>query len=79
MVSCYLRHLKDVVREAGVGLVVDNRHTVDRAFHEIACVWYSDYASVWRRGRSGQDSGPRARRRLTSGRQAGFARNRSLT
>jgi tetrahydromethanopterin S-methyltransferase subunit H len=46
--SCYLRHLKDMLAEAGVEVTPANKKEVDRAFHEIVGVAYKDCPSAWK-------------------------------
>jgi len=40
--SCYFRHLKGVMAEAGVEVTQANKKDVDRALHEIVGVAYKD-------------------------------------
>lgn len=46
--SCYFRHLKDVVAEAGIEVTPANKKDVDRALHEIVGVAYKDCPGAWR-------------------------------
>jgi hypothetical protein len=46
-VSCYFRHLRDVLDEAGIEVTSANKKDVDRALHEIAGVAYKDCPSAW--------------------------------
>ena len=46
--SCYLRHLKDVLAEAGVEVTPANKKEVDRALHKIVGVTYEDCPSAWK-------------------------------
>ncbi len=46
--SCYFRHLKDVLAEAGVEVTPANKKDVDRALHEIVGVAYKDCPGAWR-------------------------------
>ena len=46
--SCYLRHLNDVLAEAGIEVTPANKKDVDRALHEIAGVAYKDCPNAWR-------------------------------
>jgi hypothetical protein len=46
--SCYFRHLKDVLAEAGVEVTPANKGDVDQALHEIAGVAYRDCPSAWK-------------------------------
>jgi len=47
--SCYFRHLKDVLAEAGVEVTPANKKDVDRALHEIAGASYKDCPGAWRK------------------------------
>ena len=40
--SCYFRHLKDVLAKAGIEVTPANKKDVERALHEIAEVAYED-------------------------------------
>jgi tetrahydromethanopterin S-methyltransferase subunit H len=46
--SCYFRHLKDVLAEAGIEVTPANKKDVDRALHEIVGVAYKDCPSAWK-------------------------------
>ena len=46
--SCYLRHLKDVLAGAGIEVTPANKKDVDRALHEIVGVAYEDCPNAWR-------------------------------
>jgi len=46
--SCYFRHLKDVLAEAGVEVTPANKRDVDRALHEVVGVTYKDCPSAWK-------------------------------
>jgi len=47
--SCYTRHLKDIIAEAGIELTPVNRKLVDRAFHRIVGVEYKDCPATWKK------------------------------
>ncbi len=47
-VSCYLRHLSDVLKEAGREVTKENKRTIDKALHSIAGVEYKNCSSTWR-------------------------------
>jgi ribosomal protein L17 len=47
-VSCYFRHLRDVLDEAGIEVTSANKKDVDRALHEIVNVAYKDCPSAWK-------------------------------
>lgn len=46
--SCYFRHMKDVLAEAGIEVTPSNRQRVDQAFHQIAGVPFKDCPAAWR-------------------------------
>ena len=46
--SCYFRHLKDVLAEAGVEVTPANKKDVDQALHEIVGVAYKDCPTAWK-------------------------------
>lgn len=47
--SCYLRHLKAILDEAGVELTRENREQIDRAIHQAVSVGYRDCPTTWKR------------------------------
>jgi hypothetical protein len=46
--SCYFRHLKDVLAEAGIDVTPANRKEVDRFLHEIVGATYKDCPGAWK-------------------------------
>lgn len=46
--SCYLRHLKDILAEAGIEVTPANRKQVDQAIHKIVGVEYKDCPVAWK-------------------------------
>ena len=46
--SCYLRHMKDILDEAGIEVTPANRKRIDQAFHQIAGVTYKDCPAAWK-------------------------------
>ncbi len=46
--SCYFRHLKDVLAEAGVEVTPANKKEVDWALHEIVGAAYRDCPTAWK-------------------------------
>ena len=47
--SCYLRHVKEILREAGIEATAGNKKQIDRAFHQIVGVDYQDCPATWKR------------------------------
>ena len=46
--SCYFRHMKDVLDEAGIRVDKENKKDVDRIIHEIVGVEYKDCSPTWK-------------------------------
>jgi hypothetical protein len=46
--SCYFRHLKEVLAEAGVEVTPANKKQVDRVLHETVGVAYKDCPGAWK-------------------------------
>ena len=40
--SCYFRHLKNILNEAGIEVTPGNKEELDQAFHRIVDVTYKD-------------------------------------
>jgi len=47
--SCYFRHLKDIIDEAGIEITSKSKKEIDRAFHQIVGVTYKDCPATWKR------------------------------
>ena len=47
--SCYFRHLKDILNDAGIEVTPGNKHEIDQAFHQIVGVTYKDCPTIWER------------------------------
>jgi hypothetical protein len=48
-VSCYLRHMKDVLDEAGIEVSSSNRKQVDQAVHKAVGIAYKDCPTTWKK------------------------------
>ena len=46
--SCYFRHLKDILAEAGIEVTPGNKRQVDQAIHKIVGVEYKDCPVAWK-------------------------------
>jgi hypothetical protein len=46
--SCYLRHLKEILDEAGIEVDSGNKKRIDSAFHQIVGVTYKDCPATWK-------------------------------
>jgi len=48
-VSCYLRHIKDLLDEAGITVTKENRKQIDQAVHQAVGVTYKDCPVTWKK------------------------------
>ena len=46
--SCYFRHMKDVLAEVPVEISPDNKKEIDAILHEIVGVPYKDCSPAWK-------------------------------
>ena len=46
--SCYFRHLKDILSEAGVEITPSNKQQIDAIIHDIVGVPYKDCPAIWK-------------------------------
>ncbi len=47
--SCYFRHIKDILGEAGIEITPANKKRLDQAIHQILGVQYKDCPATWKR------------------------------
>lgn len=47
--SCYFRHMKDVLDEVGVEITPENKKEIDRTLHGLADAEYKNCSPVWKR------------------------------
>lgn len=47
--SCYFRHLKDILNEAGIKITPANRKQIDQAIHRLVDVSYRDCPVTWKK------------------------------
>ena len=47
--SCYLRHIKDILDEAGIAITPVNRKQVDQAIHQAVGVAYKSCPATWKK------------------------------
>lgn len=47
--SCYLRHIQDILGEAGIALTKENRQQVDEAVHQAVGVAYKNCPVTWKK------------------------------
>ena len=46
--SCYFRHLKDILEEAGIEVTGNNKKEIDRAIHGLVDVEYKNCPPAWK-------------------------------
>ena len=46
--TCYFRHLENLLRKADIKVTADNRKELDRIIHELVGVNYKDCSGAWR-------------------------------
>ena len=46
--SCYFRHMPDILKEAGVEVTPSNKKEVDRLIHSIVGVDYKNCSGAWK-------------------------------
>ena len=46
--SCYLRHMKDILEEAGIEVTGDNKKEIDLAIHGMVEVEYKNCPVTWK-------------------------------
>ena len=47
--SCYFRHIKNILDGAGIEVKHSNEKAIDQAFHQIVGVPYKDCPTSWKR------------------------------
>ena len=46
--SCYFRHIKDILDEAGIEVTSSNKKHIDQTIHQLVGVTYKDCPATWR-------------------------------
>ena len=46
--SCYFRHIKDILAQAGIEVTPENKKSIDQALHEIVGVPYKACPAAWK-------------------------------
>ena len=64
--SCYFRHLEEILKKAGVAVNPKNKKQVDLAFHSIAGTTYKDCPGTWKEIKAKFLSDPQKRAELVS-------------
>ena len=48
LLTCYFRHIKDLLNETGVEVTPQNKREIDRLIHELVGVDYKDCPATWK-------------------------------
>lgn len=51
--SCYFRHLKDILTEANIEVSPQNKKQIDEAFHKIVGTDYKECPATWKKLKQG--------------------------
>ena len=62
--SCYFRHMKDVLEEAGIEVTKENKKDVDRIIHGLVDVEYKNCSPAWKAVKEHIRSDEKARERF---------------
>ena len=46
--TCYLRHLKPILKKSGIEVTSENRQEIDRIIHNIVGVNYKNCPAAWK-------------------------------
>ncbi|MBW1785567.1 MAG: hypothetical protein JRK53_02945 [Deltaproteobacteria bacterium] len=60
--SCYFRHMKDVLDEAGIEVTKENKKEIDRIIHGLVEVGYKDCSPTWKAVKARIKADPEARK-----------------
>ena len=63
--SCYFRHIKDILDAAGIEVTSTNKKQIDHAIHQVVGVTYKDCPATWKRLKQQIISDERKRQELT--------------
>jgi len=47
--SCYFRHMKDVMQEVGIDITPENKKEIDGILHGIVGARYKDCPAAWKK------------------------------
>ncbi len=62
--SCYFRHMKDVLEEAGIEVTRENKKDIDRIIHGLVDVEYKNCPPTWKAVKEHIKGDDRARSRF---------------
>jgi len=62
--SCYFRHIKDILEEAKIVVTPENKKQIDKAFHNIIGTTYKDCPTTWKKIKNNFLNDPQKRKEL---------------
>lgn len=65
--SCYFRHMQDVLEEAGIEVTKANKKDVDRIIHGLVAVEYKNCSPAWKAVKERIQGDAKARARFIAG------------
>jgi hypothetical protein len=71
--SCYFRHMKDILEEAGIEITTENKKDIDRVIHGLVGVQYKDCSPAWKALKERIKGDAEARRKFISELKKGLA------
>jgi len=64
--SCYFRHIKGVLDEAGIEVTPDSKKKIDQAIHQIAGIPYKNCSGAWKELKQQISSDKQGRKELVT-------------
>lgn len=71
--SCYFRHMKDVLEEAGVEVTKENKKEIDGVLHKMVDVEYKNCSPAWKAIKEQIKGDPKTRARFIEGLKQKFS------
>ena len=76
--SCYFRHMRDVMEEVGIEITPENKREIDRILHGIAGVEYKNCSGAWKRIKRMVKGEPAERERFVEKLMSALERKREM-
>ena len=62
--SCYFRHIRDILDEAGISVTPANKKQVDQSIHQAVGVAYKNCPATWKKIKEGIKNDEKKRQAL---------------
>ena len=66
IMSCYFRHMKEVLDEVGISVTNENKKDLDRIIHELVAVEYKNCPPAWKEVKARIKTDEKARSRFVA-------------